>query len=272
MTYFLWWTLGAWAGATTALVLLWWRGHLRFSTGGAIGVAWAGLYLGAVVQYRLEIASLADAVLLTPDRLMGAGMRLPLGMLIGGIFAVLWCLAWRERIAPVADAVALGAAVITPIGRIGCITNGCCLGAICPAWASSVCFHAPHGAFGMDAATSPEIFPLAWAFLVAGCSLAIVAGVVSLRARRAGMVAVLICTVGPATKALLEQFRAVPRPEVPSVWMPLGVSLLVLLALAAARWGARREQSSATDDTVGGSLGPDGGSSTVRGRHRTASW
>src|SRR5262249_19255656 len=100
---------------------------------------------GAKLQYRLESLPLREALRVHPAELLTAGMRLPLGLLLGGLLACLWCVVlgapWRET----GDALAVTFSVLIPIGRVGCLLYGCCMGAVCGRWPRAFCVSYPPG-------------------------------------------------------------------------------------------------------------------------------
>lgn len=258
------WTLGCAAGFVSGVVVLRARGALRVSSVVALGWAWGGLLLGAKLHYRLETMSPMDAVMiLSPADVLTPGMRLPLGLLLGGVLAGLWTLAVRGPVLATGDALAVAASVAIPIGRIGCLSQGCCMGGTCSAWISPICrrfaagteaytaqLHrhliAPGDALSLPAHQLPIYFAIA--------SLLTLAVLVVLLRRNApsGTLLAVFCIARPVTKLMLEPLRATARPELLMLGIPsfvLFVTVIVLVACAARRrqlaprWQSERERS-----------------------------
>lgn len=238
--YFWCWAYGIVLGAAVFLALLHSRRLLTPRAFGAGVLATAGLIVGAKLQYRLEAMPIAEALRLSPVELFEPGMRIPLGMLLGGLSAGLGCMAlgvpWRSA----GDALAVGALTVIPIGRIGCFLNGCCMGTVCGRWALPLCLGYPPGSevyeqqvreqlLPMTAAVSLPVHPLPLYF--AAGALAIV--LVLLRTwRRAapGVTLLVACVLGSAGKVALETLRAEVRPPEIMYGIPL-LTLAVSLAI-----------------------------------------
>src|SRR5262245_58895176 len=125
------WTVGALAGFLAGLLILRGRRALGWASVLALGWAWEGLILGAKWQFRLEPYPIPQAFLVTPHEILEPGVRMPLGLLTGGVLAGLWCLVTRANWRATGDALAVAACVMMPFGRLGCLLDGCCMGAAC---------------------------------------------------------------------------------------------------------------------------------------------
>ncbi|HEV7731501.1 MAG TPA: prolipoprotein diacylglyceryl transferase family protein [Candidatus Binatia bacterium] len=240
--HLLFWTLGCATGFVAGCVVLRARGALRLSTLLALGWAWGGLLVGAKLHYRLEGMSVADALWLTPAEMLTAGMRLPLGLLVGGVLAGGWCLLvgapWRQT----GDALAVAASVAIPIGRIGCLANGCCTGGVCIAWPTWLCTRYGPGTetYAMqlgqrlissyDAVSLPA-HPLPIYFALASLVTLAVLVVMLRRGAPPGALLAVFCVVRPATKLALEPLRATPRPQLLMVGIPMTVLVVTCVVL-----------------------------------------
>jgi prolipoprotein diacylglyceryltransferase len=228
------WTAGAAAGFVAGVLMLRARGALGLSTVIALGWAWEGLFLGAKWQFRLEHDPLPAAFWVTPGELFEPGLRMPLGLLVGGVLAGLWCLLVRAPWRETGDALAVAACVMMPIGRMGCMLNGCCMGRACvgispfcpryppstDAYQTQVREGLLHGteALSLPAQPLPVYFALP--------ALALLALLLWLHWRKAppGALLAAFCIVEPAAKLLLEPLRANPRPP----GLMLGIPATVL--------------------------------------------
>jgi phosphatidylglycerol:prolipoprotein diacylglycerol transferase len=233
------------AGSLAALLTLHVRGALTLRAVPAIALAAVGLSAGARLQYRLETMPLDAALRMSFPDVQDAGIRLPLGMVVGGLVAAAWCvvarLSWRD----LGDALAVGAMVMVPFGRLGCWMNACCLGGVCPAWLP-ICVRFPpgteaHGAqvgqglLEVSAAASLPAHPLPFYF--AGVAILIFLVLVRMirRGAASGMPLAVACILGSAGKLALETLRATPRPMGPTFVVPAVVLVGTLVLLAAAR-------------------------------------
>lgn len=210
-------------------------------------MAWGGLILGARWQFRLEYMGVLDALRLRPSDVFDAGLRLPLGMLAGGLLAAAWCCVFRVRWRETGDALAVAAVTTTAIGRIGCILNACCGGRTCPTWAAAVCTP-PRAGLGLG---SEPVVPLPYLF--SATSIAILGVLVWLLRRDApaGALLVTACILGPIGKLVLEPLRGDPRPPLLMLGIPfatLGGVSVVLAATALRRRFAPMTTSSLEGD------------------------
>src|SRR5215813_4266559 len=237
------WTAGAATGFLAAVTMLRARRALSSSTVLALGWAWAGLLIGAKWQYRLEQFPLLGALWMSPGEVLAPGLRLPLGLLVGGMLAGLWCLAvgapWRAT----GDALAVAASAMMPIGRIGCLVNGCCMGAVCGRFAA-FCLRYPPGSEAYTVQLSDDLIPASAPLSLpahplplyfAASSLVILAVLLWLYRRGAPQGALLatFCILEPLVKLLLEPLRATPRPPALMVGIPLSVLTVSSIVLVA---------------------------------------
>jgi phosphatidylglycerol:prolipoprotein diacylglycerol transferase len=220
----------------------------------ALTLAWMGLLWGAKLQYRLDHFPLSQSLAMTPAEVLEPGMRIPLGLLVGAVLAGAWCLVARAPWRATGDALAVAASVLIPIGRVGCMLNGCCMGAACGPWASHWCPRYPAGTEAFNAQLRQSLVTLsdAWSLpahplpaYFALASLATLAVLVWLLVRDApaGSLLAVFCIARPTTKLLFESLRADPRPPLLMLGIPasvLGVTLTALAVGAVRRASARR--------------------------------
>lgn len=236
------WTTGCAIGFGAGLLVLHRRGALDVRTAMALGWAWGGLIVGARWQSRMEILPVAGALALTPGAALEPGMRIPLGLLVGAVLGLGWCALVRAPLRATGDALAVAASVLIPIGRIGCIINGCCSGTVCPAWLGSVCWRFPAtsqawaaqrrvGLVDVSAATSLPAHPLALYFALA--SIATLAVLLwQLRRNTApGTLLLTFCVLRPLAKLTLEPLRADPPHDVLMQVIPASVLTIALATL-----------------------------------------
>jgi prolipoprotein diacylglyceryltransferase len=239
------WTAGAAAGFVAGILVLRARGAVTWATVLALGFAWEGLLLGAKWQFRLEHYPLADALWVTPRELLQPGVRIPLGLLTGGVLAGLWCLLVRAPWRETGDALAVAACVMMPIGRIGCLLDGCCMGSACGPWAP-FCLRYPRGtdaylaqvSAGLLGGSEPLSLPAhPLPIYFAASALAMLGVLLWLLHRHAapGALLAVFLVLEPATKLLLEPLRATPRPPLLMVGIPATILVGTLLVLAATR-------------------------------------
>jgi phosphatidylglycerol:prolipoprotein diacylglycerol transferase len=240
-TYLLLWVAGGIVGAGAAIVVM--ASRQAFTGRAFVGglLAAAGFVAGAKAGYRLEFLGVGEALRTSVSELLTSGERLPLGLLVGGVLAWLWCVAVRVPVRHAGDALAVGAIVMIAIGRLGCWTNGCCTGGPCPAWAAPWCVAFPRdtdaynaqirdGLIQADAPASLPAHPLPLYFAIG--ALAILAVQLWLLYRRAtpGMLLLVTLCLGSASKLLLETLRANARPP--------GIFFVVPIVALAASAGA----------------------------------
>jgi hypothetical protein len=248
--YLAFWTLGCTTGFVVGLRVLHRRDALGWRTATALGLAWLGLFVGSKWHFRLEQFPLWEAIAIGPAELFAPGRHLPLGLLTGAVAAGLWCLVSRAPWRETGDALAVAASVVIPIGRLGCLTFGCCMGGVCPAWLHGLCVRHPPGSeaytqqlqarlIPLDASLSLPAHPLPLYFAVA--SLVTLGLLLWLLRRGAapGTLLAVFCVVRPATKLLLEPLRATAVPSRLMVAVPVGM-LAVTLATLAGMFVARR--------------------------------
>jgi prolipoprotein diacylglyceryltransferase len=259
--YLLLWTLGCITGFVAALVVLHRRRVLTPATALVIALAWLFLFIGSKWHSRFESLPLASALTLSPVELLTPGRRLPLGLLTSGVAAALACLAFRLPWRHAGDALAVFWSVLIPIGRIGCMTYGCCLGTVCPSWLRPLgwCYGPGSEAFHLQLATglipptstlSLPVHPLPLYFALA--SLGTLAAFVWLLRRDAppGTLLLVFCLVRPATKLALEPLRAEPALPwlmigIPATTLAIAVTIGLALVLRRLRLGRARRLATA---------------------------
>ena len=250
-SHLLLWTAGAAAGFVAGVLVLRARGALGVATVIALGWAWEGLFLGSKWHFRLEHYPLPAALWVTPRELFEPGVRMPLGLLTGGLLAGLWCLLVRAPWRETGDALAVAACVMMPIGRIGCLLNGCCMGAACGGVAPFCLRYPPstdayqaqvgRGLLRGTEALSLPAHPLPVYFALAALALLAVLLWLQRRSVPPGALLAVFCIAEPATKLLLEPLRANPRPPVLMVGIPATI-LTVAATVVLVAWLRRRER------------------------------
>jgi len=242
--HFAFWTMGVAAGVVAAALVLHVRRALALSTVLALGIAVGGLLLGANLQFRLEIFPVREALDIHRDTLLQGPMRIPLGLLVGAVLAGFWCILvgapWRET----GDALAVAASVMIPIGRVGCLVNGCCMGTVCGRWVGRWwCPRYPSGTqayerqfrdglISLSDQVSLPAHPLPVYFALT--SLLTLGILIWLLRRQAppGAPLAVFCILRPLSKLLLEPLRAMPRQGDLMIAIPLGVLLVTFGVLA----------------------------------------
>lgn len=246
--YVFFWGLGLFASGVSGFYVLHRRGALSPTTVVAILLSGVGVLVGSKWQYRLEAKSLADTLALTFTDFFGGGRRLPLGLTTGILLAGLWCLVTRAPWRAVGDALGIGFSVLIPIGRMGCLAFGCCMGAVCGRWAPFCMTYPPgseaydqqlrEGFIKLSATQSLPAHPLPLYF-AAGSLVALAVLLAMLRRNVApGMLLLAFEIMRPVTKLALEPLRANPSPSILMVLIPsleLGIALSVLLVLGLRR-------------------------------------
>jgi prolipoprotein diacylglyceryltransferase len=145
LTYLLWWGMGGAVGIVAGLCVLRARGMLRAATVAAYLPATFGFLYGAKLQFRLGHLAVWQAIAIPPAALFTPGYHVPLGLVLGFLFAALACLVLRTPVLQMGDALAVTGAAMMPIGRIGCLVSGCCAGVVCGPWFRALCFTFPPG-------------------------------------------------------------------------------------------------------------------------------
>jgi prolipoprotein diacylglyceryltransferase len=145
VTYLLWWGMGGAVGIVAGLCVLRARGMLRASTVAAYLPATFGFLYGAQLQFRLGHLSVWQAIAIPPAAPFTPGYHVPLGLVLGFMFAALACLVLRVPVLEMGDALAVTGAAMMPIGRIGCLLSGCCAGVVCGPWFRPLCLTFPPG-------------------------------------------------------------------------------------------------------------------------------
>jgi phosphatidylglycerol:prolipoprotein diacylglycerol transferase len=230
------------AGAATLQV----RGSLRLSTLAALCIAVLGLVVGAKLQSRLEYQSVSEALEASLTPFATPGMRLPLGLLTGAVLALGWCALVRAPVLATGDALAVAASTLIPIGRIGCLLNGCCMGGVCPAWMASYCPRYGRGSdvwiqqlrdhvILADQVVALPAQPLPMYFAAASVGTLVVLLWLLRRGVAPGGLLATFCILRPAAKLALEPLRASPVAGPLQIAIPSGV-LLVTVAVLGIRW------------------------------------
>jgi phosphatidylglycerol---prolipoprotein diacylglyceryl transferase len=144
-TYLLWWGAGGAVGIVGGLCLLRARDTLGAATIAAYLPAIAGFLYGAKLQFRIGHLPFWEAVAIPPAELLTPGYHVPLGLVLGFVFAAIACLVLRAPVLEMGDALAVTGAAMMPIGRIGCLLSGCCAGVVCGPWFRPLCLTFPPG-------------------------------------------------------------------------------------------------------------------------------
>jgi prolipoprotein diacylglyceryltransferase/tetratricopeptide (TPR) repeat protein len=250
LSYLAFWTLGASVGFLAGLLVLHVRRALRPTTVFALGLAWGGMLVGAKLQYRLEHFPPLSALWFSLGDVLDPGMRIPMGLLTGGLLAGLWCVAVRAPWRETGDALAVAASTLIPIGRIGCLTNGCCMGGPCPSWLPFCPRYTP-GSEAYNAQLRDNLITLSSPLSLPAHPLPVYFAVGSLltlavlvwllrRGARPGTLLAVFMVVRPLTKIALETLRAEPRPPLLMLGIPtfeLTAAVVVLGILYARRLG-----------------------------------
>ncbi|HYY74451.1 MAG TPA: prolipoprotein diacylglyceryl transferase family protein [Solirubrobacterales bacterium] len=257
-----WSYLGFWAGGelvglVSGAFILRARRVLTPATFGALVIAWCGLAIGARWQQRLEYLPVLTALRMSPHELFEPGTRLPLGLVTGAALAGLWCVLFRAPWRDVGDALAVAASVLIPIGRLGCIANGCCMGAACRRFGLFCMRYSPgteaysaqlqQNLISPGAPLSLPAHPLPVYFAVASLLTLAVLLWLFRRGAPAGAMLATFCILQPLSKLALEPLRAVPRPGPLMLAIP-ATELIVtctVLAVMLVRRGAARTESQA---------------------------
>jgi phosphatidylglycerol---prolipoprotein diacylglyceryl transferase len=248
--HLLMWAIGVLCGLVAALLVLRARGALSRATVTAIVLSGVGLLVGAKLHHRIEIMPLADALAMHPADLLSPGLRMPLGLFFAGTIAVLVSFLLRAPWRETGDAWAVAASVVIPVGRLGCIASGCCMGSVCDHWPSALCMRfgpgseAYHQQLGLGLISPYEtlslpVHPLAAYFGIASLLTLAVLVVLLRRGAAPGTCLAVFCVLRPAAKLALESLRAMPRPAPLMVGIPTVVLLTTCLVLVSAWWRHR---------------------------------
>jgi hypothetical protein len=239
--YLLFWTVGCITGFLAALLVLHLRRALTPASALALALAWLFLFVGSKWHSRLETLPWTTALAVSPAELFAPGRRLPLGLLTSGVAAALACFALRLPWRHVGDALAVFWSVLIPIGRIGCMTYGCCLGTVCPPWLrplgwrygpGSEAFHLQlsAGVIPPTSTLSLPVHPLPLYFALASlCTLALLVSLLR-RDGPPGTLLLVFCLVRPTTKLALEPLRA----EAALPWLMVGIPAATLVVASTA--------------------------------------
>jgi len=254
------WLAGGLLGLVTAALVLRSRRALNGRAVVSLVAAGVGVAAGAKWQYRLEYLPVSSAFFFSPrEFITEPGVRLPLGLVTGAVVGLVCCLALRVSWRAMGDALCLGATVMMPVGRIGCLVAGCCTGRACPSWLGPLCFRYPAGTEAYDAQVRAGLLPVTSAlslpahplpvyFMLA--SLALLPILLRLRRARAGSILLLFCIVNPLTKLCLEPLRASPHPGPLMVAIPAVVLTMGLFAALRA-WRTDARDYEPADTPVG---------------------
>ncbi|HJQ84907.1 MAG TPA: prolipoprotein diacylglyceryl transferase family protein [Candidatus Binatia bacterium] len=224
------WTFGCVCGVVAGLAVLHRRDAFGASTVLALGVAWGGLIVGSKLQARIETMPPGAAVLIPWDQWLTPGRRIPLGLLTGALLAAAWCRACRAPWRETGDALAVAASVMIPIGRVGCLSYGCCMGTVCGPITMPFCrLFSP----GTPASLAPHPLPLYFA-VASLLTLGVLLGLLR-RGAPAGSLLLAFCILRPLTKLALEPLRAevvesILMEAIPLVVLALAASIALRLA------------------------------------------
>lgn len=244
--YFAFWVAGGMSAAVAFLIIA--RGQRVLSLTSVVAgpVFTVGFVYGAMLQGRLEDGVTLQALLIDPAHLIGSGMRLPLGIVLGGALAFVWCRVTGAPWLLVGDRLAVAAATWEAVGRLGCLMTGCCLGTVCPAWLATVCPRYPQGTQAfldqvqrrlVDPASplSEPVHVLPAYFSLASLVTLVVLGYLFRRRVPPGTMLGVFAVAYPVVKLAIESLRAAPRP---GPWMTL-IPCLVFAVGVATLWHVR---------------------------------
>jgi phosphatidylglycerol:prolipoprotein diacylglycerol transferase len=246
------WALACDVGGILSIGVLRARGALHPGAFAALVLSLIGFVFGAKLQYLLEELPLWTALRFFPEFFFEAGMRMPLGLLIGGVTACGTAVALRVSWRAVGDAWAVAAAAAIAVGRIGCLLAGCCGGTICGPWAPALlCWRYPPDSevfadqvtMGLIGPTSPASLPSHPLPLYFSLASLVTNGILLVLLRRRvapGTLLAAFCILRPVAKLGLEPLRADPRPGQLMTAIPAAVLATTCIVLLIA-W-ARRER------------------------------
>jgi len=264
--YLAWWLAGGAVGVAAGLAVLHRRGGLARAAPVAYVAAVLGCLYGAKVQYRLRFFAPTDAVLVAPADLLAPGFHIPLGLAVGFGVAMLAGRALGVRLAELGDALAMTGAVMMPIGRIGCLVAGCCLGALCPTWLSAVCvpslsfeptavIDAATGLAALPAPTPRRVHLLPAYFALLGAATAAVQVQLLRRRMPPGSLVAAGFLIYPLGQLAIERLRDAPADHAavmtPVLVTTVLVDLLVVGWVLATRAAVRRRGVPALGPAVG---------------------
>lgn len=236
--YFAFWIAGCNVGGGIAWIAAKSRGAPSVRSAVVIVISVLAFAWGTRAQYLLEVRSPIGALFFRPADVFQAGHHLPLGLAAGAAAGAVTSIAVGVPWSTSADALALGAAAMMAIGRIGCFVNGCCTGTACPTRSWPLCvrydvakrrhtFPLLSGA-PERAASGPWVHPLPLYFACASAAMAGMFAVLLWNYRiRSGVVAATFTTLYPGTQLFLEHFRGSTGGHPESVM--LDILLLELL-------------------------------------------
>ena len=158
------------------------------------------------------------------------------GCIIGGLIGSL--MYWARHPFPfraMCDAVAPSLAIGIAMGRVGCLLNGCCFGAVCdlpwamtfPAGSLPWLHHVDHGWLSPGAARSLPVHPTQLYAVLDGVLLLGLLSAFFPRRRRDGEVMALLMVTYPVTRFLIEGLR----DDDPAFALGLTLSQLISVAL-----------------------------------------
>src|SRR5262249_55605052 len=154
------WASGIALGVVLYWIVLYLRGALTPITFFAAFLAVVAQCYGSKLQYRLEHLSLGYALVFPPPEGFEPGVRIPMGVFLGGPGALPFFTALRAPWRQVGDGLALGGAAMVVVGRFACWVNGCCMGTVCGRWALPFCVTTPPGSETYNAQLRHNLIPL----------------------------------------------------------------------------------------------------------------
>jgi len=226
--YLAWWFAGGLTGMLAGTFVLRQRRALSWRVMIVYLAAAFGCLYGAKLQYRLRFLPVPEAMLVPPGDLLVSGFHIPLGLVGGFLAAMLACRLVRVPVLAMGDALAMAAAVMMPIGRIGCMVAGCCTGSICPRWWSGFCV-VPAGA---EESVGPggglaAVHPLPVYFAALGLGLVLLYVTLLRRGARPGVLLAAGFLLYPLGQLAIESLRDAAPDRTP-------LMIRVLLAMLAA--------------------------------------
>lgn len=256
--YLAWWIVGGIVGIASGLLVLRHRGTLTAASVAVFPVAAVACLYGAKLQYRLRTYPLTEALLVAPHEFLEPGLSIPLGLVSAIAAAMLACCALRVSRVQILDALAMGMAVMMPIGRVGCLRAGCCKGGVCPVWFQSVCVPPdlgvvftqmdPGGVVGHTAAVDPvHLLPVYFGLL--GVSLALLYVSLVRRGSRPGTLIAIQFVAYPLGQLAIEQLRVATESRGPVMTTVL-VAMIAIDVAAVIVWLMILRRRAALRDVV----------------------